>query len=281
MVRRCAGRVRLIRPTLRSHESSPQIALRSRRLQTRMRSSRHPAIRTPGRLRLQLPPYVKREQIDSLHGLGFVERKENIVFLGPPGVGKTHLAISLAIATARAAARSTTAPLTDLIDSLEEARAVGRLNQRVKILTHSALLVIDEIGYLSVTRRGPHPLLPIRQPPLRARLDSAHLKPGLRAGARSCTTRSWPPRCWTGCSISATSSTSAANSYRMRRHAELSKAIHPTAARARGPAMEEAPRERPLPSPGPPRSGRCAPSATRAPMCTVFGGQECPILGGR
>ena len=52
-----------------------------------------------GRLRLQLPAH-KREQIDALHDLGFLERRENVVFLGPPGVGKTHLAISLAITAA-------------------------------------------------------------------------------------------------------------------------------------------------------------------------------------
>ena len=48
---------------------------------------------------------MKREQIASLHELGFVARKENVVFLGPPGVGKTHLAISLAVAAAQGGRR--------------------------------------------------------------------------------------------------------------------------------------------------------------------------------
>ena len=72
----------------------------------------------------------------------------------PPGVGKTHLAISLAIATAESGRRVCYGTLTDLIDSLEEAQAARRLNQRLKTLTHPTLLVVDEIGYLPVTRSG-------------------------------------------------------------------------------------------------------------------------------
>jgi DNA replication protein DnaC len=50
-------------------------------------------------------PSLRREQIESLHGLGSVERRENVIFLGPPGVGKTHLTISLAIAAAQSGRR--------------------------------------------------------------------------------------------------------------------------------------------------------------------------------
>ena len=189
-----------------------QITLRnSRRLAPAMRSSRLPAIKTLEDFDFSFQPSVKREQIDSLHELGFLERKENVVFLGPPGVGKTHLAISLAITAAESGRRVYYGTLTDLIDSLEEAQAAGRLNHRLKTLTHPALLVVDEIGYLPVTRSGASPVLPAHQPPLRARFDRGHLEQGLRAvGGDPATTRSWPPPCWTGCSTAATSSISGA-----------------------------------------------------------------------
>ncbi len=132
-----------------------QITLRNnRRLQAAMRSSRLPGIKTLGDFDFSFQPSVKREQIDSLHELGFLERKENVVFLGPPGVGKTHLAISLAIEAAQSGRRVYYGTLADLITSLEEAKVAGRLTHRLKTLTYPSLLVIDEIGYLPVSQTG-------------------------------------------------------------------------------------------------------------------------------
>jgi DNA replication protein DnaC len=132
-----------------------QINLRNnRRLQTAMRSSRLPAVKLLSDFDFTFQPSIKREQIESLHELGFVERKENVIFLGPPGVGKTHLALSLAIAAAQHGRRVYYGTLSDLITSLEEAQAAGHLGQRLKTLTHPALLVVDEIGYLPVNRTG-------------------------------------------------------------------------------------------------------------------------------
>jgi DNA replication protein DnaC len=132
-----------------------QIQLRNnRRLQAAMRSSRLPAIKRLTEFDFSFQPSLRREQMESLHELGFIERRENVVFLGPPGVGKTHLAISLAIAAAQSGRRVYYGTLADLITSLEEAQAAGRLQARVKVLTHPALLVVDEIGYLPISRTG-------------------------------------------------------------------------------------------------------------------------------
>jgi DNA replication protein DnaC len=68
-----------------------QITLRNnRRLQAAMRSSRLPAVKTLDSFDFSFQPSIKREQIESWHELSFIERKENVVLLGPPGVGKTH-----------------------------------------------------------------------------------------------------------------------------------------------------------------------------------------------
>ncbi len=132
-----------------------QITLRNnRRLQAAMRSSRLPVVKTLEDFDFSFQPSIQREQIDSLHELGFLERKENVVFLGPPGVGKTHLAISLAIAAAQAGRRVYYGTLVDLITSLEEAKAAGRLGHRLKTLTYPSLLVVDEIGYLPISPTG-------------------------------------------------------------------------------------------------------------------------------
>ena len=83
-----------------------------------MRSSRLPAIKTLADFDFSFQPSGKREQIDSLHELGFLERKEKVVFLGPPGVGMTHLPIRLAITAAESSRRVYYGTPTDLIDSL-------------------------------------------------------------------------------------------------------------------------------------------------------------------
>ena len=130
-----------------------QITLRNnRRLEAAMRSSRLPAVKTLEEFDFTFQPSLRREQIDSLHELDFVRRKENVVFLGPPGVGKTHLAISLAIRAAERGRRVYYGSLRDLVGSLQEAERKGQLRRRLGILTHPALLVVDEIGYLPVTR---------------------------------------------------------------------------------------------------------------------------------
>src|SRR5262249_53323815 len=134
---------------------SAQITLRNnRRLQAAMRSSRLPAVKTLQTFDFSFQPSIKREQIESLHQLNFIERKENVVLLGPPGVGKTHLAISLAIAAAQRGRRVYYGTLVDLIGSLEEAQAAGHLARRLAVLTHPSLLVVDEIGYLPINHTG-------------------------------------------------------------------------------------------------------------------------------
>lgn len=126
----------------------------ARRLQTAMRSARLPVVKTLADFDFSFQPSVKREQIESLHTLGFLERKENVVLLGPPGVGKTHLALSLAVAAPERGRRVYFTTLADLLHSLEDAQSAGRLTHRLRTLVFPSLMVIDEIGYLPISRTG-------------------------------------------------------------------------------------------------------------------------------
>ena len=104
------------------------IELRNRRrLKAAVRSSRLPAIKRREDFVMSFQPSLKPEQIDSLFELDFLDRQENVVFLGPPGVGKTHLAIALAVKAAEQGRRVYFGSLKDLVESLEEARGGGTL----------------------------------------------------------------------------------------------------------------------------------------------------------
>ena len=95
---------------------------------------------------------IDKRQIRELATLTFLEHYENLIFIGPPGVGKTHLAVALAIAAAGARHRVKFTTLTDMVSSLQRAFEAGNLAQRLQVYTKPRLLVIDEVGFLPLDR---------------------------------------------------------------------------------------------------------------------------------
>jgi len=127
---------------------------RERRLISAMHYSRLPSLKRLDSFDFAFQPSIDRNQIMSLHELSFIERKENVIMLGPAGVGKTHLAISLAVTAAERGKRIYFSTLSDLVLSLVEAEKQGHLRERLAVLRQPAVLVIDEIGYLPITAGG-------------------------------------------------------------------------------------------------------------------------------
>jgi DNA replication protein DnaC len=95
-------------------------------------------------------PSLNQQQILDFLTLRFIEKNENIVFLGPSGVGKTHLATSIGIAAAKKRTSTYFIKCHDLIQNLKRARLENRLEARLKHYTKYKLLIIDEIGYLPI-----------------------------------------------------------------------------------------------------------------------------------
>ena len=101
-----------------------------------------------------LPDPVPRAEIEELATLRFVERAENVLLVGSPGVGKTHLAVALGIEAVRAGREVRFVDCARLVEDLEDASSRGILKKRLKYYAHSRLLIIDELGYLDVGSAG-------------------------------------------------------------------------------------------------------------------------------
>ena len=97
-------------------------------------------------------PSVNEQEMRELASLGFLEKNENIVFLGSSGVGKTHLATSIGIAAAKKRVSTYFIKCNDLLQQLKRARLENRLDARLKHFCHYRLLIIDEIGYLPIDK---------------------------------------------------------------------------------------------------------------------------------
>ncbi len=117
---------------------------------TRMRISaaRFPQVKTLEDFTFEHLPTAPRDVIAHLATTTFVGRKENVVLLGPPGTGKTHLAIALAMKAAQATYPVAFDSATAWITRLTEAHAHGRLTEELRRLNRYRVLVIDEVGYL-------------------------------------------------------------------------------------------------------------------------------------
>jgi len=99
-------------------------------------------------------PSIDKKQVATLASCHYIEHGENIVILGPPGVGKTHLAVGLGIKAIEAGYRVLFTTAAAMIAALTKASSESRLDEKLKVYTVPRLLVIDEIGYLPIDRQG-------------------------------------------------------------------------------------------------------------------------------
>ena len=99
-------------------------------------------------------PSINKQEILELNTLGFLDRHDNILFLGPSGVGKTHLAVAIGVTAAKKRYSVYFITCHDLITQLNKAQYENKLEQRIKHFCKYELLIIDEIGYLPLDKQG-------------------------------------------------------------------------------------------------------------------------------
>jgi DNA replication protein DnaC len=125
-----------------------------RALTTRMQLAGLPRGRTIENFDFSFQPSIDQRQIKELSTLRFAHEAENVILLGPPGVGKTHLAAALAAEAVRGGFSAYFCTAHDLTVALGKAAREGKLAAQMKIYLRPRVLVIDEVGYLPLDTVG-------------------------------------------------------------------------------------------------------------------------------
>jgi DNA replication protein DnaC len=129
-------------------------ARRTRYLRARLQLAHLPFVKNFDQFEFAFQPSIDERQIRELRTLRFIHEASNVIFLGPPGVGKTHLSVSLAEAAIQAGFGAYFMTAHDLVHDLGRAYREGRLDRRMRVYLAPKVLIIDEMGYLPLDDLG-------------------------------------------------------------------------------------------------------------------------------
>jgi len=132
-----------------------------RMVRTRISQARFPVIKTIDNFDFNYPESIKKQQILKIMDMDFVQRNENVIILGPPGVGKSHIATSIAYKACCMGIRTCFTTAMDAINHLHAANSDDTFLKCMKRYTGPRLLLVDELGYLPIDKQGANMLFQI------------------------------------------------------------------------------------------------------------------------
>ena len=126
----------------------------NRRIKMAVQMAKLAAIKTLAGFDFAFQPSLDKNRIMALAGLQFIDRAEAVHLIGPPGTGKTHLSLALGVEAVKAGRSVYFSSLADIVAGLSKAERDGQLREKIRYYCRSALLIVDEIGYLPVIPGG-------------------------------------------------------------------------------------------------------------------------------
>jgi DNA replication protein DnaC len=125
-----------------------------RSVQNRIKSARFPVLKSLDDFDYAFQPSIDKKKVGELSNLRFIDNNENILFLGPSGVGKTHVSTGLGVRACESGYKVLFTTLNDMVSVLMASMADNSFPSRLRQYVQPSLLIIDEVGYLPVSKDG-------------------------------------------------------------------------------------------------------------------------------